>query len=362
MPNSPAISLGARIKQARIGAGLSLRGLADKTGNYVSAQVIHKYELGKSTPGSDVLIRLGRALGVKSQYFLRPLEFAVDLADSAFRKRSTVSVKAQLALRSRVREYIERYLEVESFFPKGPSTRSMPAPHKFAATSLEEIEYHARTLRKQWRLGLDPIPQLIEVLEDCGARVFLADVEEDIDGLSSWANGSIPVIVVKREQPTDRLRFSIAHELGHLVLDVHDSLKVEKAANRFAAAFLVPMESAVQELGQSRNRLSLAELMALRQKYGLSVQGWILRARDLGIISASYAVSIIARLKASDHFAKELGAPLSPERSTRFDRLVMRAVEEDLASPARAAELLDIPLDVMLKRLSVEGAVEGSRH
>jgi len=71
--------LGGRIKQARIAAGLSLRGLADASGNYISAQVIQKYEQGITNPGSDVLIKLSKALGVKVEYFFRPDAVQVSL-------------------------------------------------------------------------------------------------------------------------------------------------------------------------------------------------------------------------------------------------------------------------------------------
>ena len=109
--------IGDRIKQARISAGLSLRGLADISENYVSAQVIHKYELGKSTPGSDVLIELAKALGVKVEYFFRPDSVQVTLGEPAYRKRRAASSKNLQAMRAKAKEWVEKYLEVESLFP-----------------------------------------------------------------------------------------------------------------------------------------------------------------------------------------------------------------------------------------------------
>ena len=82
---------GERLKQARLAAGLSLRGLADRVDNYVSAQDIHKYELDKTTPGSDVLIKLSQALGVKMEFFFRPQSVAINLSEPEFRKKATVS-------------------------------------------------------------------------------------------------------------------------------------------------------------------------------------------------------------------------------------------------------------------------------
>ena len=91
------------------------------------------------------------------------------------------------------------------------------------------------TLRQAWKLGLmNPIENLMALLEDQGVKVGLVDAPDDFDACVMWANESIPVMVVKRGLPGDRQRFSLAHELGHIALKNES----EKAAYRFAAAFL----------------------------------------------------------------------------------------------------------------------------
>ncbi|MDZ7844749.1 MAG: ImmA/IrrE family metallo-endopeptidase [Anaerolineales bacterium] len=98
---------------------------------------------------------------------------------------------------------------------------------------------------------------------------------DHFDALVFWANERIPVIVVKGGIPGDRQRFNLARELGHILLDLSDNVDEEKAAHRFAGAFLVPRQKAIEELGEHRQRLSVQELHILKHKYGLSMQAWI---------------------------------------------------------------------------------------
>lgn len=346
--------IGQRIYQARVAAGFSLRELAERTNNYVSAQVIHKYESGNAEPGSDVLIRLARALGVKVEFFFRPSSSKVELSEPAYRKRSTTSAKQLESIRARAKEWVEKYLEVESLFPQDRFIQfKLPKVPERTIRRLDYIETFTRSLRRQWKLGIDPIEKLTEILEDRGVKVVMVVAEKKIDGLSSWANNQIPVILVKKNQPGDRLRFSIAHELGHLLLKTSKAVNKEKAADRFAGAFLVPAEAAKAELGEHRNSFSFYELISLREKYGMSVQAWIYRARDLEIISEGFFVQLCRVLKSRGQFDQELGKPLPLELPMRFERLVVQAAEEEFVSPAKGAELLDIPLSEFRKKLQV---------
>ena len=349
--------IGDRLRQARISAGLSLRQLAEKTDNYISAQVIHKYEAGKSNPGSDVLIKLAKALNVKVEYFFRPDSVQVTLGEPAYRKRLAASSKNLQAMRAKAKDWVERYLEVESLFPDNRFPKiKLPHDKDLIIEGMDDVENLANSLRKLWSFGVDPIENLTETLEDQGVKIVILEGEKEFDGLSCWANEKIPVILIKGGLPGDRQRSNLAHELGHLIMKVSPKINEEKAAYRFSGAFLVPAQMVYQELGKQRNKIDIGELHMLKKKYGMSMQQWIYRAKDLSIISESQASELFRLFRARGWNRIEAGDQVSHEEPGRFKRLLLQAVTERLVSPVRAAEILGKPFEEFRKSLQVEFA------
>jgi Zn-dependent peptidase ImmA (M78 family) len=217
--------------------------------------------------------------------------------------------------------------------------------------SLEDIEKVALELRKFWQIGLDPIENLVEIIETQGIKVGIVQGADHFDALTLMANGTIPVIVVKDGLPGDRQRLSIAHELGHLILELPEGIDEEKAAFRFAGAFLVPEPAARRELGDRRQRLDYYELHMLKHKYGMSMQAWIHRANDLNILSSAGASSMYRRFSMSGWKQQEPGDTYPSEKTDRLERLVMRTLTEELISEARAEELLGTSLKDFWKQV-----------
>jgi Zn-dependent peptidase ImmA (M78 family)/transcriptional regulator with XRE-family HTH domain len=337
------MGIGERLKMARQMAGMSQRDLA-KAAN-VSAMAISKYERDLMTPGSNVLLRLGRALDVRAGFFLRPV--TATLTAPSFRCKTSLGAKSKTAILARTQAWLERYLDVESLVPDGP-VYEPPAIDARAATP-DEVERVAEALRRDWDLGLDPIDSLVGVLERHGIKVGPIQDVDDFDALTLWANGDTPVMVVKAGMPGDRQRLSLAHELGHLILDPAPELDEEKAAFRFAGAFLVPRSMALYELGERRSELDMVELHMLKHKYGVSMQAWIYRAHDLGIISDAVATTLWKQFRARGWREVEPGDPIPQEMPERLERLVLRALAEDVITESRASELLDQPLPAFME-------------
>ncbi|HOX15219.1 MAG TPA: XRE family transcriptional regulator [Smithellaceae bacterium] len=342
--------LGDRIKQARIAAGLSLRGLAETSDNYISAQVIQKYEQGITNPGSDVLIKLAKALGVKVEYFFRPAAVQVSLSCPIYRKRASVPKKYLESIHAKVKDKVEKYLEIEALFPEDRFNKiSISKLRHRNIHKSSDIEKLADDLRKEWSLGNDPIENMTDIVEDRGAMVIPLEASKEFDGLSCWANDNIPVIVVKKGLMGDRQRSDLAHELGHLIMKV-SSVNEEKAAKRFSGAFLAPADAVYRELGKKRNNLDLSELVLLKKKYGMSMQQWIYRAKDLDIISESRATEWFKKFS-REGWRRQEPIDVKPEEPQRFKLLVIQAVTEGIISPIRAAEFLDIPYATLRKEL-----------
>jgi transcriptional regulator with XRE-family HTH domain len=342
------MGIGERIRLARQVACLSQRELASKVG--VSAPAICKYENNQDVPSSRVLIRLAEALSVGVEFFFRPP--LVQQIAPTFRKRDSLP-KVEEAVVRRTREWLERYLETEQILAQDRrgeiSGLEWPQGFPRLVGSHEDVEETASTLREAWDLGQDPIENMTALLEDRGIRVGQVDGHRDFDACTFWAEAGdrLPVIVVRMDLPGDRQRFRLAHELAYLMLEFPpewDGTAVEQAAHRFAGSFLVPAAAARFELGERRHTLSWYELHMLKHKYGLSMQAWIDRARDLSILSNEEARRLLEPFAALDwSIAKEPGDPLPSEEPTRLERMVMRALSEELIGERRASELLGKP-------------------
>lgn len=334
--------LGERIRQIRLARGLSLRALAEKM-ECVSAQAISNYETGKDTPGSSVLLSLADALSISvSDLFQR---VSVPLGEPAYRKCSTMSETKKHALQSTVALQVERHLEVEAIFSlDAHRVLDLPGSVREPIAHISDVEERANDLRKHWGLADHPIENLIELLEDRGILVVCVSTDSDFDGCT-YPDAEIPIIVVNDNRPGDRFRFDLAHELGHLALTFPESWtekEQEKAAHRFAGAFLVPASRVRDELGESRTRITLLELSELKLKYGMSAQAWIHRARDLGILSENAYRTVWRMLSARGLAKSELGERYPLERTSRHRRLVARAYADGVISESRAAELLGL--------------------
>ncbi|MCL5047128.1 MAG: XRE family transcriptional regulator [Actinobacteria bacterium] len=327
------MDIGPRIKLARAKAQMSLRELADQVG--VSATAISKFERGEATPRQSTLLRLAKALSVSIEYFFR--EIKVETLAPAYRKHSELGKRVQDGIEAIISEAVERYLTTEQLFPKGFFPEGKLA--RFPAKMVADAEKAAEVLREEWNLGSDPIEDLCGRLENHGVKVIELDGPNGFDGFSCWVNGLVPVIAFNANVPADRQRFDMAHELGHLVLDPDPSTDVEKVAHRFAAAFLVPARAAYAELGRKRSNLSFDELLLLKREYGLSIQAWMRRALDLGIIDQTIYSMLYRRLSARGWRIQEPNG-VSKEEPRRLQLLVHQALAENLITPSFAATLL----------------------
>ena len=336
--------LGNRLKQARQAAGLSTRVLGDRVG--VSAMAISKYERGENTPSSDVLLRLAMALNVRTEYFFRQSE--IQLEDLRYRKHPDLPEKDKERVISDVRDQLERWVDLEQFVPT-PWSKPLNIPTGLPAriTDFDGIEEVAMHVRNVWGLGTLPIPDIVETLEAQGLKIFMTvhHADHKFSGMVAHANEK-PVIVVGKDWPGDRQRFTMAHELGHLVLDgrLADDIQEEDACNRFAGAFLVPKERVFEILGAQRTWLELQELSMLKREWGLSMFAWAMRARDLGILP-QYRLNVLWSLfKQHGWNTKEPGDQYPSQDSRMYSQLVYRALGEELISESKAAELLSMTL------------------
>ena len=326
--------IGSRIKQARLLAEMTQKRLADRLterGYPVTAAAISKYEKGKSYPPAQFLLLASGELNVRSTYFSHQPEMCVRW--KLFRKHNRLGKTMQDAIMSNAADLAELHIDLYSLLYPDRST-NLPPP--LNVDSYQGSETAADQLRTQWELGDRPLDNLVQTAEDRGVVVISWDKSGDFDGLSGWC-GDYPVTVINTNRSTDRIRFNLAHEIGHLVMDNSDvsAKEEEHLAHRFAASFLVPAEHARYELGSKRGRIDWGELMMLKRKYGLSMAAWLMRARDLGIITPNLYTAMFIELNSKGWRKKEPVEYLGDEEPLQLKQMSLRAVAEGLASPDR---------------------------
>ncbi|MEN6546578.1 MAG: XRE family transcriptional regulator [Armatimonadia bacterium] len=330
--------IGERIRLARTRARLSLEELASKMN--VTKQAISKYETGKMAPSSATLLELSAGLGVTLDFLLRPMD--VQFEQLKFRKLSKLPAKDRKAIEADVQDYLERLLLLERIVYGDDNCPPFSGIRHLPVTALGDAEVAANRCREVLKLGIDPIANLTSVLDMWCIRVVPALAVQGFDAVSTWLDQDIAVIAVNSSEdiPGDRQRFSMAHELGHLVIGASPAVDEEKACNRFAEGFLFPREAVLLELGKSRTRLSLEELHRLKQLYGVSMQTVVFRALHCGVINEATARGLHIRLSQSKVGKAEPFAGYPRERSElgRLDRLVDIAVAEQLITVGRAME------------------------
>ena len=332
-----------RFKSARLLNGLSLQDLANLLEGRVSRQALHRYEKGEVLPDSEMIALLSEKLKVRQDYFSRDTK--VELGPIEYRKLKRMSGKEEQKIVEQTREYLSRYLELEEILNLTTDVVKK-LKERWRAENYEDVNKAAEALRGEWELGCDPIYNVAELLEDKGIKVVKLEADLAFDGLQTWVNDTVPVLAyngIKYQKP-DRIRFTLLHELGHLVLKFDSGLghkEKETLCHQFASAMLLPKSTIIAELGASRNKLSIRELGNIKRQYGISIQAVAMRARACNIINEAYTRQFFFMMT---HFGWRVDEPSAydyegKESSCRFEQLLYRALVEEQISMSKAASL-----------------------
>lgn len=360
-----------RLRSAR---DLTQEQVADAAG--ISRAGYRKIESADSEPRANTVLALAKALGVKPGDLLRtapPLPVA--------RFRSSKRMRERDLLLMDVAKELEAYAELEALLHEQRSFQ----PEQFAPARLSArrpIEAAAR-VRQAFNLdGDEPIHDICGLLEDHGVKVLRLPVASDAFFGLSVADGSFgPAIAVNiwERVSVERWIFTAAHELGHLVLHAADfdaaqsteQPEHEKEADLFAAHFLMPEASFQKEWDQARGLPLYDRVLKVKRIHRVSYKTVLYRLHEQGRtdIWARFNAEAKRRtgktlLKVDEPAALAPGAflgaavegrkGLEPTQLTEFDfltdrrqRLVRKAVEGDVISIGRAAEILGVSLRSM---------------
>jgi Zn-dependent peptidase ImmA (M78 family)/transcriptional regulator with XRE-family HTH domain len=272
-----------RIAQVREFAGLSKTDLAKELDVTVGA--VSQWEDGSKNPTTSNLVSIAQILGVDVKLLMKPVPSVVltRRGPTIFRAQSAAKTAQMKRRAHRFAEMAsELFMMLEQWvsFPKIELPRVLPS----------NIEKAAADCRTAWGLGNLPITKLGELFESKGIRLCTAEFGDDrCDAYSCIIDGRPFTFLGTEKQDRARARFDIAHELGHLLFHQHlseeeilkNSKEIEKQANLFASAFLMPAETFTKDVLDT----SIQGFKRLKPKWGVSIQAMIYRARTLELIT-----------------------------------------------------------------------------
>jgi Zn-dependent peptidase ImmA (M78 family)/transcriptional regulator with XRE-family HTH domain len=270
---------GSMLTLARQWRRVSQVGLIEAIHNKITQGTLSKIEHGRLQPDAGLVDAFADTLKVRRSFFFDSA-FVRDPMISYHRKRQSLSTTDLQAIHAEAEIYRLNLrkcfdaVEIENSLPSVPAID----PDQFG----RNIEDIAAAVRQRWKLPRGPVADLTKTVEDAGTIVIRQNFGTPlIDGFCQHACDDLPHIVfLNAQQPRDRLRFSLAHEIGHLVMHHTPHPQQEMEANQFAAAFLMPAKEIIHDFFHP----SIRRFQELKSYWGVSMHALVYRAWTLGTL------------------------------------------------------------------------------
>jgi Zn-dependent peptidase ImmA (M78 family)/DNA-binding XRE family transcriptional regulator len=285
-----------RIREAREARGLQLEPFAEILD--VTKQAVARFESGLTAPSGETMGRIIASTRQPPSFFvtsrkraasgISPFWRGLKRMEQHHRKR----ISRRLEWASDIVAYLEQFIHL-------PDVMLPTIDFDAASNSIDQIEHAADALREHWELGRGPLRDLSAIMELHGFVLIRESVScSDMDAVSSWQAGRPYVLFSSDVTSGPRNAFNLAHELGHMLL--HSAVEVssdnlsmvEKQADRFAGALLLPQETFSKEvLGTSLNHF-----LFLKEKWGVAISAMAYRCKDLGTLNDNQFSYIMRQL------------------------------------------------------------------
>ena len=304
------IIIGERLKEVREARKMTQEELSRRIG--ITRASISAFEKGLKFPSIQTVDQLSKELKIPMAYLQneRPLR-SNRSGPLSYRKKSRTSQAVQNQM-SRFEEWLEDIYSVYSNYIDFPEVNFLPAdPVDYENLSDDDIEKIAGELRIQWGMGIGPIENLTDFIEANGIVVGRAFLVSDVEAVSVWHSHRPYILVNKTINSCARIRMSLAHELGHLVLhrlvneeDYDNNEKhilMENQATLFAGCFLFPRRSFCNEFHTIRTDA----LFILKKRWKVSMGAIVMRAKNLDLITENNVTAFYKQLSARGYSRKK---------------------------------------------------------
>lgn len=293
----------------------------------VPAAHLSRIENGAAEPDEDLLAKAAVAYDVPRKFFdisapvygpavsVHPMP----RAKASITARDLDRVTAELNVRAmQLRKFLEAVdLDIPRNVPKLDVDR-YGSPEKVASI-----------LRAHWKVPTGPIRNLTRLLEAAGCMIASSNFGgASVSGMTFQVPGLPPLVLINSDHPADRMRFTLAHELGHIVMHRFPSDSMEKEANRFASAFLIPAQDLKSSIAGRRVTLEL--LASLKPEWKLSMQAILFAARTHGIVTENQFRYLMSQISARNWRIHEPPELDFPREEPSVLRSIIRAHVDEL--------------------------------
>jgi Zn-dependent peptidase ImmA (M78 family)/DNA-binding XRE family transcriptional regulator len=324
----------ARLTLARRRRGLTKTKLAGLLG--VEVRSITGYESDEFKPDRDRLTQLAEKLHFPVQFFFGDDldEISPDIVSFRSMSKMTAAQRDTALGAGAIALMLNQWIEARFALPHAalPDLSQEPSP-----------EAAADTLRRMWILGELPIKNMIHLLEAKGVRVFsLAIDTTQVDAFSVWS-AETPLVFLNTMKSCERGRFDAAHELGHLVLHRHAGARgqeVEREANAFASAFLMPRASV---LANAPRMATVDQLIKFKPYWTVSVAALAYRLHDVGLVSDWHYRTLCIEIAKRGYREREPNE--APRETSQVLAKVFTALREEGVTKSNIAAALNVHTD-----------------
>lgn len=346
----------ARLEFARTRRKWTKAKLAEAIG--VQSRSIQGYESGEYAPEPDRLALISKLLAFPVDFFYGDDLPKISEHTASFRSMSKMSAALKVSALGAGSLAFVLNSWIESRF-------NLPVANLPDLSDLSP-EDAAATLRRMWGLGEASISNMIHLLESKGVRVYSLAIEaREVDAFSAWYNNT-PFVFLNTFKSAEHSRFDVGHELGHLVRDSHSMLhgkahspEMEREANAFASAFLMPRDSVV---AHKSNLPTVPQLIELKGFFGVSLAALAYRMNQLGLLTEWTYRSLCIDIAKKGYRTKE-PKPMRQETSQMLAKVFEVLRSENIKKSDIASELFLLveDLDNLTFGLIISGVATSGR-
>ena len=299
---------------------------------------ISKLELGIKEVSFETVERLARALQYPVSFFYLDEKYrGMGISVIFYRKKASTAQKHIKRLQAQInicRINAKALLREASL--DTPADIQQYDITEFPGTPADV----AAMVRASWKLPAGPIRNLIGTIENAGGLVFRFPFgTSDIDAISQWPDDMPPLFFLNSSAPVDRARFSLAHELGHMVMHQSASETMEVEANQFAAALLMP----AQDIRSQLHGMSLELAAKLKPYWRTSMISLVKRARDLECLAPARYTSLCMYFTKLGYRQSE-PYPIAHEEPKLISKLISAHIESGF-TPEEMARIMHLEFE-----------------